>query len=117
MRKICIALCLSLFASLIHAAVMPIEQPVPLSSVSQDHHQLAVVDNSVHHCDEVASNTSDSNSKQPCHGDSYQCCLGLAFISPLAVLVSVDLNVNPAPNYSSLALQPIINYIYKPPKS
>ncbi len=116
MRKICIALCLSLFASLIHAAVMPIEQPVSQSSVSQDY-QVAVLDSSVHHCDEVASNTSDSDRKQPCHGDSYQCCLGLAFISPLAVLVSVDLNVNPAPNYSSLALQPMINYIYKPPKS
>jgi hypothetical protein len=117
MRKICIALFLSLFASLIHAAVMPIEQPVSQSSVTQGRYQVAAVDASAHHCDQVASNTSDSNSKQPCHGDSYQCCLGLAFISPLAVLVSEDLNVNPAPNYSSLALQPMINYIYKPPKS
>jgi hypothetical protein len=117
MRKICIGLGLSLFASLIHAAMMPLGQPVSQSSVSQGHHQLSVFDGSAHHCDEVASNTSDSNSKRPCHGDSYQCCLGLAFISPLAVLVSVDLNVNPAPNYSSLALQPMINYIYKPPKS
>jgi hypothetical protein len=117
MRKICIALCLSLFASLIHAAVMPIKQSVSQSSATQDLHRVAAVDNSAHHCDEVASNTSDSNSKQPCHGDSYQCCLGLAFIAPLAVLVSEDLNVNPAPNYSSLALQPMINYIYKPPKS
>jgi hypothetical protein len=96
---------------------MPIEQPVSQSLVAQDHHQLVVVDSSEHHCDEVASNTPDSNSKQPCHGNDYQCCLGLAFISPLAVLVSVDLDVNPVPNYSSLALQPMINYIYKPPKS
>jgi hypothetical protein len=117
MRKICIALCLSLFASLIHAAVMSIEQPVSQSSVSQTHHQFASVDNSSHHCDDVASNASDSNSKQPCHGDSYQCCLGLVFISPFAVMAPADFNAIPVSSYSSLALQPMINYIYKPPKS
>ena len=117
MRKICIALCLSLFASLIHAAVMPIEQPVSQSSASQTHHQVAAVDNSAHHCDEVATNTSDSNGKQSCHGDSYQCCLGLVFISPFAVLAPADFSASLVANYSSLALQPMINYIYKPPKS
>ena len=117
MRKICIALCLSLFASLIHAAVMPIEQPVSQSSVSQTHHQVAAVDNSAHHCDDVASNASDSNSKQPCHGDSYQCCLGLVFISPFAVMAPADFNAIPVSSYSSLALQPVINYIYKPRKT
>ncbi|WP_281744698.1 hypothetical protein [Polynucleobacter yangtzensis] len=117
MRKICIALCLSLFASLIHAAVMPIEQPVSQSSVTQAHHQVAVVDNSAHHCDDVASNASDSNSKQPCHGDSYQCCLGLVIIPPFAVLAPADFSTRPVTIYSSLALQPMINYIYKPPKS
>ena len=117
MRKICIALCLSLFASMIHAAVMPIELPGPLSSASQAHHQVTVVDNSAHHCDDVASNASDSNSKQPCHGDSYQCCLGLVFISPFAVLAPADFSAIPVSSYSSLALQPMINYIYKPPKS
>ncbi|MBU3595137.1 hypothetical protein ICN10_01830 [Polynucleobacter sp. 86C-FISCH] len=117
MRKICIALCLSLFASLIHAAVMPIEQPVSQSSASQTHHQVAAADNSAHHCDEVTNNTSDSNSKQPCHGDSYQCCLGLVFISPFAVLAPADFSAIPAANYSSLALQSMINCIYKPPKS
>jgi hypothetical protein len=117
MRKICIALCLSLFASLIHAAVMPIEQTASQSSVTQSHHQVVVVDSSAHHCDEVASNTSDSNSKQPCHGDGYQCCLGLVFISPHAALAPIDFNGSPFANYSSLALQSMINYIYKPPKS
>ena len=117
MRKICIALCLSLFVSLIHAAVMPIEQPTSQSSVTQAHHQMTVVDASAHHCDDVASNTSDSNSKQPCHGDSYQCCLGLLVISPFAALAPADFSASPVVNYSSLALQPMINYIYKPPKS
>jgi hypothetical protein len=117
MRKICIALCFSLFASLIHAAVMPIEQPVSQSSVSQAHHQVAAVDNSAHHCDEVASNTSDSNSKPLCNGDSYQCCLGLVFIAPMAIMIPVDFTASPALNYSSLALQSMINYIYKPPKA
>ena len=107
MRKICIALCLSLFASLIHAAVMSIGQPVSQSSASRDYHQVTAVDNSAHHCDDVASNASDSNNKQPCHGDNYQCCLGLVFISPFAVLAPADFNTRPVVNYSSLALQPI----------
>ncbi|WP_251823707.1 uracil-DNA glycosylase family protein [Polynucleobacter paneuropaeus] len=39
MRRICVALCLSLFASLIHAAVMPIELPT-----NQSHHQTTTIE-------------------------------------------------------------------------
>lgn len=79
---------------MIHAAIMPIALPGSLLSTSQAHHQVAPVDNSVRHCDDVAGNVSNSNinsninsnGKQPCHGDSYQCCLGLVVISPLVAL-------------------------------
>ncbi len=110
MRRICLALCFSLFASLLHAAVMPIELPI-----NQSHHQIT--DNSAHHCDEVVSNPHDTNTNQPCHGDSYQCCLGLVVIPILSIELSVASTQAPPSIDSSLALQPMINFIYKPPKA
>jgi hypothetical protein len=112
MKRICIALCFSLFASLIHAAVMPIDL-----SAHQPQHQVTVTDNSAHHCDEVLSNSHDTNTKQPCHGDSYQCCLGLVVIPMLSIeLLIVSTQALPSVG-SSLVLQPMINFIYKPPKA
>jgi hypothetical protein len=112
MRRICVALCLSLFASLIHAAVMPIDL-----SAHQPQHQVAVTDNSDHHCDSVVNNAQDSNTNQPCHGDSYQCCLGLVVISILSIELSVA-STQALPSVGpSLVLQPMINFIYKPPKA
>jgi len=112
MRKLCIALCFSLFASLIHAAAMPIDL-----SVHQPEHQATVTDNSAHHCDEVVSNSHDANTNQPCHGDSYQCCLGLVVIPILSIELSVASTQAPPSIGSSLVLQPMINFIYKPPKA
>ena len=112
MRKICLALCISLFASIIHAGVMPIDM------MTQDsHHQSMTIDTSVHLCEELASNSQDKNNNQLCHSDSYQCCLGLVVIPVL----SDDLLLASAQSlltlYSTLALQPMINFIYKPPKA
>jgi hypothetical protein len=112
MKKFCIALCFSLFASLIHAAVMPIDL-----SPYQPQHQVAVSDNSAHHCDEVVSNSHDNNTNQPCHGDSYQCCLGLVVIPMLTIELSAASTQALPSTGLSLVLQPIINFIYKPPKS
>jgi hypothetical protein len=112
MKRICIALCFSLFASLIHAAVMPIDL-----SVERTQNQVTVADKSAHHCDEVASNSHDTNTNQPCHGDSYQCCLGLVVIPMLSIELSVA-SAHALPSTgSSLVLQPMINFIYKPPKA
>ncbi|QWE08639.1 hypothetical protein [Polynucleobacter ibericus] len=108
MRRICIALCFSLFASLIHAAVMPI-------NLSAHQPQYQVTDNSAHHCDEVVSKSHDTN--QPCHGDSYQCCLGLVVIPILSIELSAVSTQAPSSKGSSLVLQPMINFIYKPPKA
>ncbi len=110
MRKICIVLFLSLFASLIHAAVMPIE----LKSY-QSPHVITTIDSSAHHCDEVASNPQDTN--QLCHGDSYQCCLGFVIVPTLGVALSLAPTDNLTPQQSSWALQPVINFIYKPPNA
>jgi hypothetical protein len=110
MRKICIVLLLSLFASLIHAAVMPIDL-----ELHQSLPQNTAMDNSTHHCDEVASNFQDSN--QSCHGDSYQCCLGFVIVPSLEVELSVAPKDNLIPQQSSLDLKPMISFIYKPPKA
>jgi hypothetical protein len=112
MRRICIALCLSLFASLIHAAVMPINL-----SAHQPQHQITAIDSSAHHCDEVGGNSQDTNTNQQCHGDSYQCCLGLVVIPMLNIELSVASTHALASTDSSLVLQPMINFIYKPPKA
>ena len=112
MKRICIALCFSLFASLIHAAVMPIDL-----SAHQSQYQVAVTDNAAHHCDEVVGNSHDTNTNQPCHGDSYQCCLGLVVIPLLSIELSVASTQALPSTGSSLVLQPMINFIYKPPKA
>lgn len=112
MRKICNVLCFSVFASLIHAAVMPIDL-----SAHQPQNQVTVTDNSAHHCDQMASNPHDKNTNQPCNGDSYKCCLGLVVIPILSIEFSVASTQAPPSTGSSLALQPMINFIYKPPKT
>ena len=112
MKRICIALCLSLFASLIHAAAMPIDL-----SAYQPQHQITAIDNSVHHCDEVASSAQDKNSNQSCHGDGYHCCLGLVISSVPGIDLATDFTGIHISLYSSLVLQPMIGFIYKPPKA
>ncbi|WP_281970382.1 MULTISPECIES: hypothetical protein [unclassified Polynucleobacter] len=112
MRKICIAICFSLLSSLIHAAGMPIDLSAHLPN-----HQATVTDNSTHHCDEVASNSQDTNTNQQCHSDSYQCCLGLVVISILGIELSANSTQVPPSIGSSLVLQSMINAIYKPPKA
>jgi hypothetical protein len=112
MRRICIALFLSLFASLIHAAVMPIDL-----SAYQPQHQVTVTDSSAHHCDEMVSNSYDTNTNQLCHGDSYQCCLGFVVLPSFVVALFVAPKKNLTTPHTSLVLKPIISRIYKPPKT
>lgn len=110
MRKICLALCLTLFASLIHAAVMPVD----LSS--NQSHQTVAMDISSHHCDEDISNTQDSNTNQSCHSDSYQCCLGLVVALPSSVDLAIAFTEELASIKSSLTLQSMTNFIFRPPR-
>jgi hypothetical protein len=111
MRKICLALCISLFTSIIHAGVMPID----ILNL-EPHHQSISIDTDARLCEEVVSNMQDKNNTQLCHSDSYQCCLGLVVIP----IMSWDLLVSSTQSLplinSILALQPMINFIYKPPK-
>ena len=112
MRKICVALFLSLFVSLIHASVMPIEL-----SENQSHRQVLKVDTSAHYCDEVVNNTLGNNTNPSCSGINYHCCLGFVIVPSVDVDLSVAISANLIPYSSLLILQPIINFIYKPPKT
>lgn len=116
MKTICLTLCLSLFSSLIHAAVMPIglSNNAP---AEQAHHQMTVVDASAQPCHEAASVTRDVSSQKPCHGDSYQCCLGLVLVPSLGFKPSAAFTEKPVAIYAALAPQPKSYSIFKPPKS
>ena len=112
MRKICILLCLSLFTSLIHAAVMKTELPMQSST-----HHAAAPDSSVHHCDEEVSKPSDTTPKHACHGNSYPCCLGLLVIPELELQLSINLTETLTTKYSPLVPRTAVNLIYRPPKA
>jgi hypothetical protein len=116
MKKICLALCFSLFASLIHAAVMPIglSNNAP---AEQAHHQMMAVDASAQPCHEAASHSQDIKSYKPCHSDSYQCCLGLVLVSSSGIKPLATFTEKPMAVYASLAPQPKSYSIFKPPKS
>jgi hypothetical protein len=112
MKKICIALFFSLFTSLIHVAIMPMEL-----LANQSHQLITVVDVAAHHCDEVVAKVQDKNTNQQCHGDSYQCCLGFVVLPLLGAKLSVASAEKLIAQQSSLTIQPMVNYIYKPPKA
>ena len=122
MKNICVALCLSLFASLIHAAVMPMDVAghVLHSSIDFQHVNLE----QDRHCHDMSSDHHQMHtqerkqvqSTQLCHGDNYQCCLGLV-ISPLPNLdLSTALSDHLASVNSLWVINPIAYFIYKPPK-
>ncbi len=112
MKRICIAIGLSLFVSLIHAAVMPFDL-----SAHQAPHQITAIDSTAHHCDEVVSDAQDTHTKQQCHGGSYQCCLGIVISSAFVINLTAEFTGTLISQYSSLDLQPMMNLIYKPPKA
>lgn len=110
MRKICLALCLTLLTSFIHAAVMPID-----GALSQSH-EAVLAETSSHHCDDLSHDSHDSLSAKSCHGNSYQCCLGLPLVhAPDSKLSTLFVETLVAIN-SSLLIELIGNPIYKPPK-
>lgn len=109
MRKICLALCLTLLTSLIHAAVMPIDWPTHVS------HDSVAMDISAHHCEDLASvDQHKSLTNKSCH--SYQCCLGLLLEQLPDIQLSTLFVETLIPVHSSLLISLIEPRIYKPPK-
>ena len=108
MRKICIALCLSLFASLIHAGSMPMSDDGPGQSHSQH-----VVQHDCH----AQADTKIEKSQSTNHQTHHQCCLG--------VVANLTTNQYKQPEFSShffawvpqLVVEAIPNHIFKPPRA
>lgn len=112
MRKICLILCLSLFTSLIHAAVMEVELPAHSSS-----QQINTTDSSVHHCDDNISKPSDSTPNHACHASGFQCCLGLILVPSLELQLNTNLTETLTMKTTPLVPKTLVNLIYHPPKA
>ncbi len=138
MKKICSFLCLSLFASLIHAAVMPMDlntnihnhQVVHTSEKKHDLHPILDVhemhaDHQVTHCasdnaqlcDEISQHSSSSETKEVCFGNGHQCCLGIILTPTFKHDLISSFEISLVSKNSSLSLQTLTNFIFKPPKA
>ena len=108
MRKLCIALCLSLFASLIHAGSMPAS-----NDLAGQAHAKHVVQHDCH----TNGDTNIDKSQSTNHQTHHQCCLG--------VVANLSTNQYKQPEFSShffawvpqLVVEAIPNHIFKPPRS
>lgn len=107
MRKLCIALCFSLFASLIHAGSMSASYESP-----GDAHVQHVVQHDCH----TNADTKIEKSQSTNHQTHHQCCLG--------VVANLSTNQCNQPDFSShfvawvpqLVVEAIPNHIFKPPR-
>ena len=107
MRRICLALCFSLFASLIHAGSMP----MPSDSMSQAHAGHVVQ----HDC-HAQADTKIDKSHTTNHQTHHQCCLG--------VVANLSTNEYKQPDFSShfvawvprLVIEEMPSHIFKPPR-
>jgi hypothetical protein len=75
-----------------------------------------------HDCDGAFMSTnvehvhSSTHVKQLCHGDNYQCCLGLVVSPSLNAGLFTLLTEQLVSIHSSWVTDPVIQFIYKPPK-
>ena len=107
MRAICISLCLSLFASMVHAGNMP----VPDHSLKGEHASLS----DVHEC-HTTTHTKAEKSQGTNHQTHHQCCLGV-----LANLSSdhywlFDFSTHFGSEVSPYIYEAFLSHIFKPPR-
>ena len=107
MRKICIALCISLFASLIHAGSMPASN----DAMSQTY-AVHLVKHDCHPQNDVKVEKSHSTS----HQSHYQCCLGFVANLSSNQFILPDFANHFIPQASHLIVEAILSNIFKPPR-
>lgn len=107
MRKICIALCLSLFASLIHAGSMP----VSADSISQAH-SGHMVQHDCHTKSDVNGEKSQSTNYQAQH----QCCLGVVANLSTSQYIQPNLSNQFIFQVPQLIIEAVPSHIFKPPR-
>lgn len=107
MKRTCIALCFSLFASLIHAGSMP----VSTDTVSQDH-SGPVVQHDCHTKSDVGVDKSQSTNHQAQH----QCCLGVVANLSKSQYIQPDFSSHFVSQVPQLIVEAVPSHIFKPPR-
>ena len=107
MRKLCIALCLSLFASLIHASSMPAS-----NDLAGQAHAKHVVQHDCHTNGDKNIDKSQSTNHQTHH----QCCLGVVASLSSNQYTQPDFSSHYASQVSQLSVEAIPTHIFKPPR-
>ena len=108
MRKICIALCLSLFASLIHAGSMP----VSIDGQGQSHSRHVVQ----HDCHTQADTKIDKSQQSANHQAHHQCCLGVVANLPSNQYKQPDFSNHFVSQVPQLIVEALPSHIFKPPR-
>lgn len=104
MRKICIALCLSLFASLIHAGSIPASN----GGVGQSHFQ--------HDCHTNVDTKLDKSHQSTNHQAHHQCCLGVVAHLSSNQYTQPDFSGHFVSRVPQLIVEAIPSHIFKPPR-
>jgi hypothetical protein len=107
MRKICIALCFSLFASLIHAGSMPMS-----TDVASQAHAEHVVKYDCHTQSDVKVEKSQSTNHQAHH----QCCLGVVANLSTSQYIQPDFTNHFVQMVPQLIVEAVPSHIFKPPR-
>ncbi len=107
MKRICIALCFSLFASLIHAASMT----MPFEATGQTHSEHVVQ----HEC-HTQSDAPVENSNSMNHQAQHQCCLGVVANLFSNQHILPDLSGYFFSEVPQLIVEAVPNHIFKPPR-
>ena len=107
MRRICIALCFSLFASLIHAGGVP----APKDSMSEAH-AGHVVQHDCHTKNDAKVEKSQSTNYQTHH----QCCLGVMANLSTGQYIQPNCSTHFISHVPQLIVEAVPSYIFKPPR-
>jgi hypothetical protein len=105
MKRICIALCFSLFASLIHAGSMP----VSTDAISHTGH---VVQHDCHSKGDATVEKSQSTNHQVQH----QCCLGVLANLSTSQYIQPDFTNHFVSQVPQLIVEAVPSHIFKPPR-
>lgn len=108
MRKICIVLCLSLFASLIHAGSMPVSN----DGLRESHSQHVVQ----HDCHTRADTKIDKSHQSTNHQAQHQCCLGVLANLSITQYIQSDFSNHFDSQVPQLTVEAILSHIFKPPR-
>ena len=107
MRRICVILCLSLFASIIHAASMPMSNQVTGRS-----HVGHVVQHDCHSQSDAKLEKSQSTNHQAHH----QCCLGVVANLSTSQYIQPEFSNHFTSQVPQLIVEAVPSHIFKPPR-